>query len=321
MTFANFLRLLIEGRDPFHDDMHGIQLVVQKPLGAIHPFIQKALRAINTYTVVVHPIYEQDFCIEAQMIRSLYDDQQRIEYISAECDGTLKRIPGGIKEYCAVHAKYHRILCVVAAEDSISSDNTWCTIPVGDDCSAELYRFLVALVHGTVPARPSMLYGEALKRVRKLSLAEALSLTRYEGLLGKNTELFIASWLDQIVCQPPSLFTLAQYLFACDIQKFYGTWEKLYIRYSPEFWVSFWADQLWQAIVFKTIAQRETVAAATKGTKGLPFSFIRQDYTRHAIPQLQNALEELYALDIRMKQGGITILFESIFAPLLDRSR
>ena len=81
-------------------------------------------------------------------------------------------------------------------------------------------------------------------------------------------------------------------------------WAKIGHQYPGQYWVSFFAEQLWQAILF--LEERSSGSASAGHTQKyrLPFSFTTKDYKKHTIKDLTQAYQDLFYIDNSAKQGA-----------------
>lgn len=135
---------------------------------------------------------------------------------------------------------------------------------------------------------------------------EALSLLRYADLLGSRNELFFSTWLTRLLADDTSLFKLSQYFFSQQKNLLIQEWIRLKDHYTPEFWVAFFSEQLWQAALYVQYTQAGKSVEAKRHAYRLPFSFFQKDYKRYTIVQLAKAHEFLYKIDHGLKNGYAT---------------
>lgn len=147
---------------------------------------------------------------------------------------------------------------------------------------------------------------ELFRRSPTVPLDMACMLMQYQLFLGKNNKPFFATWFDRIVEQKQSLFLLSQYLFARDVQRFYDALSPVAQEYPAEFWIAFWSEQLWQALIFVTIAKTDGPLIAKKSVSRLPFAFMQKDWHKHSVAQLTTAHDLLYQIDYANKNGSVT---------------
>ncbi len=135
---------------------------------------------------------------------------------------------------------------------------------------------------------------------------EALSLVRYADLLGARNDLFFSAWLTRILADDTSLFILSQYFFSQQKNLLIQEWIRLKDHYTPEFWIAFFSEQLWQAALYVQYTQAGKSAEAKRHAYRLPFSFFQKDYKRYTLTQLAKAHEFLYKIDHGLKNGYAT---------------
>ncbi len=140
-------------------------------------------------------------------------------------------------------------------------------------------------------------------KTNKLSIESACLLLQYNILCGKNSEFFFKNWFDKIVPSESSLFILSQHFFSQNSTEFLKYWNKLSISYPIEFWVAYWSEQLWQAIIFIYEAKIAGLVQAKKAVNRLPFSFMQKDFKKYNLEELQKAHSALYQLDYNKKNG------------------
>ncbi|HVX00370.1 MAG TPA: hypothetical protein VHA52_08055 [Candidatus Babeliaceae bacterium] len=190
---------------------------------------------------------------------------------------------------------------VIAATKQISKK----ALGINIDCAvgyAEykyLYRFFF----------PSYSYDETIIKViiqknYKLSLELACQIVRYQALLGKQEPKGFMSWLEHLISPARPLFILSQHFFARDKVKFFNMWCKCKDYYPKEFWICYWLEQLWQAVVFLDELKRsKSIEYASNMVQKLPFSYMQHDYKKNSISQLTQAYHYLYTLDCLIKNG------------------
>jgi hypothetical protein len=146
---------------------------------------------------------------------------------------------------------------------------------------------------------------------------ESIMLMRYANLLGSRHDIFFSEWLNRILVDDISLFTLSQYFFAQQRQLLMAEWARLKDQYPTEFWIAFFSEQLWQATLYIQYAAAGKAAEAKRHAYRLPFSFFQKDYKRYTRQQLAQAHEFLYTVDHGLKNGyatdGLEIFIHSAF--------
>jgi hypothetical protein len=123
----------------------------------------------------------------------------------------------------------------------------------------------------------------------------------YIHVLGKKSDLFFDTWGEQIVATEQSLFALSGYFFARQKNQFFTIWSKVYSRYSDAFWMSFWSEQLWQAMSY--IDASSYTRNSKKLFNRLAFSFKQRHWRSYKMQELVAAHQYLYFLDHAMKHG------------------
>ena len=126
----------------------------------------------------------------------------------------------------------------------------------------------------------------------------------YQATVGRKYQDFFADWLDKLIIPQKSFFTLSQYLFARRPQLFFEQWNACKGEYPPEFWIAYWSEQIWQAMLYVQRARTQGVMEAKKGTYKLPFSFLNKDWSHYTPATLAAAHEALYCFDYNLKNGG-----------------
>ncbi len=137
-----------------------------------------------------------------------------------------------------------------------------------------------------------------------LELEQALSLMRYDMVLGRNKEGFFVSYMPLLAKHEESLFTLSQHFFGLQPEKFFTVLTPLELVYPLEFWIVFWLEQVWQALIFIEIASMQGPLVAKASVSRLPFSFIQKDWKHFSSEYLIKAHAELYRFDYAFKNGA-----------------
>lgn len=182
------------------------------------------------------------------------------------------------------------------------SVNPTLIIDIPNLININLFKDLYFLLYQTNTIDNSFL--SELFRIKKtFTLDESLKTMSYMILLGKKHESFFSNWIDKILLQDKSLFSLSQYLFAQEKTEFFKNYLKIKDDYAAEFWVSYWSSQLTQAIIFITLCNLRGIVEAKKSTNRLPFSFINKDYKKYNSNFLIQAHNYLYEIDFALKNG------------------
>lgn len=138
----------------------------------------------------------------------------------------------------------------------------------------------------------------------KLAIEAACVALQYLAVLGEgDTNVGARSLFGRMLAPEHSIFTLSQHFFAKELVPFFKLWRALEVDFAPEFWVSFWSEQLWQASLFVSQAKEVGPLAARKGVNRLPFAFMQRDWKRYNEREFSLAHNDLYLVDFGMKNG------------------
>ena len=156
------------------------------------------------------------------------------------------------------------------------------------------------------------------KKTKTVNLDSACVLAQYLRLAGRSDE-FMEHWLDKIVTQEHSLSELSTVFFSRDPQKFFTLWEKMGKEYSPQFWISFWSDQMWRAYNFVQQSNNRQFLEAKRVSFRLPYSFTQRLWRNANIDELCNAHQFLYTVDYSLKNGGSDFSLELFYIKFFER--
>lgn len=187
-----------------------------------------------------------------------------------------------------------------------------------DTVDASLYSLLFRYFIGS-EANSTFIQMLFAKRAT-ITLDEACIMMHYQQVLGKSLPNFFETWFDKILEPSSSLFHVAQYLFARDGQQFMRELALLEREYPVEFWLVFWSEQLWQALIFVSEARKVGPIEARKKVSRLPFSFMTKDWKTISEEELIKAHTFLYNADFRMKNGFLVGGLDLFYAKFLSRS-
>lgn len=332
MTFGQFL---IKARQAdFWESIRKLNFVIPDYSPLFFSAILTVLKAQLGRSVIVcdSATYERSDLEGALSISFLGNSSTYVIYAGAESNGKFDaQFVSFLKNYTGPH----RVILFTGPEQALpesaseENSNAGClriTVPESIDRAtySALYSFIRA-GQACDPQFVQQLFGRAeLGASATVPLERACVLIAYQAVMGKNHEQFFSNWFDKI-CEPKhSLFTLSQHLFAQDKVRFYTLWSQVKEDYAPEFWIAFFAEQLWQALAFVSAQQAlGTQRAETRAGAGvlqgnrLPFSFAQRDWKRHSIPNLSQAFNLLYQFDFANKNGALTEGFDLVFAKLL----
>ncbi len=212
------------------------------------------------------------------------------------------------KEWHAFLGDYqgpHTILfftTTAAASTFQSSGHERILVELPDKVERDLYRDLYTFFYA---AEPDQYFLDKLfAHHPALSLDEACRIMSYQRAVGRKCDLFFKQWFGRLVVPHQSFYTLSQYFFALKPKDFLAQWKACKGDLPDEFWLAYWAEQLWQATLFVLRARSHGIAEAKKGAQKLPFSFINKDWQLHTSASLTRAHTALAQLDYQLKNGG-----------------
>jgi hypothetical protein len=219
------------------------------------------------------------------------------------------------KELCAFLAHYagpHTVVLFIPEDLATFIHKNWMIITIPTVCDKNLFMLLTQWCVGEAKNNKEydQLRAVLFKQKNTLSVDDALLLIYYQSVMGKNISLFITQWLPCIINPSTSLFGLSQSLFACDPQ-FWKQWYAVANQFSPQFWITFWSEQLWRASMYISARKegRDTKMISAK----LPFSFINRDWRAYTCEELSNAHNYIYTLDYNLKQGATDYGFDLFY--------
>lgn len=198
----------------------------------------------------------------------------------------------------------HFIVCCMNTESEIINTQS-IMIDIPEYINMALYKNIFSFFYPQSPF-DSVFVKNIYEVHSSINLDDSITIMQYSILLGRKVDDFISTWLDKIVSKDSSLFTLSQYFFAKQEKVFLLYWLSIKNSYGEEFWLVFWSEQIWQAIVFINIAVKSGVAEAKKYTTRLPFSFIKNDWRLHDVTFLIKVYNSLYDLDYALKNGKLS---------------
>ena len=160
------------------------------------------------------------------------------------------------------------------------------------------------------------------ERCMTIGLDDACVLVQYFAVAGKSIDVFADTWLNKIVSPEHSLQALSSCFFAKDVRKFFSLWSNMGGEYSPQFWISFWSDQLWRAFNFIEQSKKQQYLEAKRVSFRLPYKFVNGGWRAVACRELKTAHQFLYDLDYGLKNGGsaigLELFYENFFAASLS---
>jgi len=206
-------------------------------------------------------------------------------------------------DYLQKYQGPHKIAFFITQEVPLSfSDNTIVvTLP-----SAVSYEDMLLLQR--LFSSFSMLNRQFVRQLskikQKISLDSFCLLLNYCLLIGKNSDEFFTAWLDYLLPIQPSLFELSQYFFAKNGKQFFITWSHICNNYNSQFWVVFWSEQIWRAMLWIDLYRNKRFDEAKRMQFKLPFSFLKHDWKKYCFSELQSAHQFITVIDHHLKNNG-----------------
>jgi hypothetical protein len=216
-------------------------------------------------------------------------------------------------QYAGPHVLWFFAEQAEQVSDLAKQNNTICIVQLPAEATKQIWNLLQELFF-PASKQKSAVFDTLFEQSASISLDKACLLLQY-GTLIHQTQLkyFINEWLKDIVVPEQSLFTLSGYLFAKKSTLFYETWLSMKDTYPPQFWISFWSEQVFRAACFINYARAEKFTEAKKVAFRLPFTFIKKDWKLFSLKSLIEAHDLLYQLDHSVKNGGDAALPFDIF--------
>jgi len=101
-----------------------------------------------------------------------------------------------------------------------------------------------------------------------------------------------------------SLFKLSQAFFEKKEQAFFRLWATVYTRYTPQFWIAFWSEQIWRAVSYVSLMRAGNVTEAKSIGYRLPFALLQHGWKSINSDELKKAHTFLGDLEYDLKNGG-----------------
>ncbi len=193
--------------------------------------------------------------------------------------------------------------------------STWQDVLLPDELTYKDCMRLIAQVPSLQSAYMQEFVPRLFQERKSIMFDEFFMVQRYfQVLSSKQLEQFMAEWLEHIISDDASLFRLSQYFFAKDTRPFFIEWHKAMQKYNEQFWIVYWAEQLWRAAAFITLARKNQRAQAKPITYKLPFTFLQSDWRDYSVRELKGAHAFLYDLDVNIKSGSSPMAFDLFFS-------
>lgn len=195
----------------------------------------------------------------------------------------------------------HNLLVFVNAQDKFSPGKDGVVIQV-DQLQVSMYQKIVHEMYGQCP---TFIEQACKKYAKQLTLDTLFLIMQYAELFEE--EKIDYSLLDRVMPSAISLFQLTESFFAKNMDVFMKKWDQVKEYYPVEFWIVFWAEQIWQAFLFVQQGKTKGLVAAKKIARRLPFSFMQKDWRNYTIVELVHAHHFLYNLDYNLKNGSSSV--------------
>lgn len=206
--------------------------------------------------------------------------------------------------YLKSYTGAHTVFGFISSDSSIKEQKNLLIISIPDALDAAIFQAL-AVYFQKINAQKNTLFQKLLfAHAPTITLDQCCVAIHYGQLIGKDTQLFCASWLDAIIAPEKSLFILSQHFFAKDAKAFLQLWAKVGHEFGLPFWVAFWSEQVWRASYFIAYQEQKQFAPAKKISFRLPFSFMQRDWKKVQREELKNAHAFLYDFDFNLKNSN-----------------
>lgn len=197
--------------------------------------------------------------------------------------------------------------CVIFSLDETiasSSKDFNLTITIPDQLGQKEFAAVFEFFQGQEEKIRPDLVQQLFKKVKTLNLEGACLLMHYMRLAGRGADEFLKHWTDKIIAPEHSLLMLSSHFFAREKQQFFSLWNEMEQEYAPQFWISFWSEQLWRAYNFVDQSHKRQYAEAKRVSYRLPHNFTQKLWAHADLIELRNAHDFLYVLDCSLKNGG-----------------
>lgn len=237
-----------------------------------------------------------------------------IKGLESDGRGKDKKIISYLDTYVGPH-----MLCVYLSPDQYGEqDRSFLTVTLPEYVDRDMFLQLMSWSGRQITASVKQSVKQLFELYTQISLEHACLLLFYMPLGAIDREFF-DTWLPILVTSEHSMFTLSQYLFQKESAHFFMQWKKIADAYSPQFWVTFWSEQLWRASMFIQLSKQRKFNDARKIAFRLPFSFINRDWRRYTVADLAAAHDTLYRLDYRCKIIENSVGLDLFYARFLSQ--
>jgi hypothetical protein len=255
--------------------------------------------------------------IRAQLETSFLG-QQSVYWLRNVSDESVQEVRSWIG-YLQEYSGPNSILFFVS-ESALPTKHVVPTIAVPAIVDGPLFELLLTTIATMSEHNAHSFAKKVLARYRTISLDQAYLIAHYVQLSGRSMNEFIHEWLDKLLIADASLFALSTAFFAKNTQEFFVLWSHLEHLYSPQFWVSFWAEQLWRAYWFVRFMEAGDNLEAKKISYRLPFSFMQKDWRRYDPEQLKKVHTQIYAVDFQLKNSGGAFALDVVYGSFFEQA-
>jgi hypothetical protein len=151
---------------------------------------------------------------------------------------------------------------------------------------------------------------------KPVTFDQAIMLQEYNLLANDSINNLLIEW--PIFETDESLFNLGKYFFKKDSKSFFSLLTKLQDNYGTQFYISYFSDQLFRAILYCHYRKNNMLDDAKTISYKLPYNLIQNDWEFLNIDYLKSKLVELYNIDFQIKNGGSIYLLDSWFLKYLN---
>jgi hypothetical protein len=151
---------------------------------------------------------------------------------------------------------------------------------------------------------------ELFTRYQTIPLDTACLMVQYQAVIGRHSELFWRFYSDTLVIEDEKspLYNLSTIFLMGDAYAFSKAWHAYKNRYEPEFWISFWEQQVWQALMYYKYAAAGSMDEAKRWGVRLPFAVLNNGWRKIKYPKLVQAYHDIAQFDGAYKSGRVVSL-------------
>ncbi|MCK4264758.1 hypothetical protein KAW80_00185 [Candidatus Babeliales bacterium] len=174
-------------------------------------------------------------------------------------------------------------------------------------------KFLNFLNKSHLIAKRSLI-DNVFRKSMTVSTDEACRVIDYLELVNLNSAQKFNQYLSFILESEKSFFSLSNFFFARNKEKFFNLWEEIGDDFSVLFWISYWSDQIWRAhYVSKYLIAGDSFQARKMSVR-LPFSFIKTYWRNFSPDELIKEYNFLYKADFLLKTGSTFPLMDLFYS-------